>query len=67
MGKGEGEGGRVMEDKKYQDFMWNPKNEYNCHECPENRRLGLLFPERLPCGQQNCWVVCHTKSKDGEE
>ena len=52
--------------KEYQDFMRNPKNKYNCHECPENRKLGILFPERLPCGQNNCCVVCHTKSQEGE-
>lgn len=24
------------ERKKYVEFMYNPENEYNCDECPEN-------------------------------
>ena len=25
------------ERKKYVEFMYNPENEYNCDECPENK------------------------------
>lgn len=25
------------ERKKYVEFMYNPENEYNCNECPENK------------------------------
>lgn len=48
----------VEEIKAYQDFMWNAENAYNCKECPEN--VGH-DGSRFPCGQQNCWVVCHVR------
>lgn len=41
--------------KEYQDFMCNPKNEYNCNDCPERG----ISSTGHPCGQQNCWVTCH--------
>lgn len=34
-------------------------DEYNCENCPENR--GDFPHDKLPCGQQNCWVTCHCK------
>lgn len=40
----------------YEHFMFNPNNAYNCNECPER---GNGNECTLPCGQQNCWVVCH--------
>ena len=43
---------------KYTEFMYNPSNEYNCSECPENLDL---YDCGNPCGQQNCWVTCHCK------
>ena len=46
--------------KKYIDFMNTPGNAYNCSVCPENRGDHSKIERRLPCGQQNCWVVCHT-------
>ena len=47
------------ERNKYIEFMYDYKNEYNCENCPENRDD---FPhDKLPCGQQNCWVTCHCK------
>lgn len=27
------------ERKKYVEFMYNPENEYNCDECPENKEI----------------------------
>lgn len=53
-----------MENKEYKDFMWNPKNKFNCKECPENRNDCW---SKYPCGQQNCWVVCHIKSQEEGE
>lgn len=41
--------------KAYKDFMCNPCNAYNCAECPERG----ISTDGLPCGQQNCWVLCH--------
>ena len=43
------------ERQAYLRFMWDPKNSHNCEECPENSNS-----RPLPCGQQNCWVDCHT-------
>ncbi|MFR4412643.1 hypothetical protein [Anaerobutyricum hallii] len=47
------------ERNKYIEFMYDYKNEYNCENCPENR--GDFPHDKLPCGQQNCWVTCHCK------
>ena len=53
-----------MTDREYLDFMWNPKNEYNCDGCPENRHHdGNGFDHRLPCEQQNCWVTRHCERR----
>ena len=41
----------------YKKFMYDPSNEGNCEECPENRDMG--DNGRLPCGQYRCWVTCH--------
>lgn len=41
----------------YKRFMYNPSNEGNCEECPENRDMG--DNGRLPCGQYRCWVTSH--------
>lgn len=46
---------KADELKEYQDFMYNPENEYNCNECPERG----ISSTGLPCGQQNCWVSYH--------
>lgn len=41
------------ERKKYVEFMYNPENEYNCDECPENILAGnkiaglLVIAEKL--------------------
>lgn len=48
-----------MTNKEYMDFMWNSENEYRCSACPENKSDDNSC---YPCGQQNCWVVCHTKA-----
>lgn len=50
------------EIKNYIDFMCNPENERNCSECPENNDFDN-WQNRLPCGQQNCWVTCHCKKE----
>lgn len=44
--------------KKYCDFMYNPDNEFNCTDCPENAGK---YDNRYPCGQQNCLVSCHCR------
>lgn len=49
----------MKEREEYIEFMYNYKNEYNCENCPENR--GDFPHDKLPCGQQNCWVTCHCK------
>lgn len=43
--------------KQYREFMFNPKNQFNCSECPEQKSGNC--DDELPCGQQNCWVSCH--------
>lgn len=47
-----------QEVKEYKEFMWNPENSINCKACPEN----VHSRTSLPCGQQNCWVDCHTRA-----
>lgn len=49
----------------YLDFMFNRHNIRKCNECPEN--IGHNGHEACgnPCGQQNCWVVCHFKTFAG--
>lgn len=42
---------------EYSDFMYNKDNVRNCDYCPMN----YSFKSSLPCGQQNCWVVCHVR------
>lgn len=44
----------------YIDFMCNPDNAYNCDHCPENHGFSS-WGGNQPCGQQNCWVICHCK------
>ena len=57
----------AKEVKGYMDFMCNPENAYRCDICPENKgHDGNGFDNRYPCDQQNCWVVCRTKSQEGE-
>lgn len=51
-----------MADSNYISFMYNEDNEFNCHECPENRGFDD-WQDRYPCGQWNCWVTCHCKRK----
>lgn len=48
------------ERKKYVEFMYNPENEYNCDECPENKDFDD-WEGKYPCGQQNCLVTCHCR------
>lgn len=56
-----------MTNAEYLNFMYNPDNEFNCVECPENRGMDD-WQDRLPCGQWNCWVTCHCRqSEDAEE
>lgn len=50
-----------QERKEYIEFMCNPKNAYNCAECPENMDFDS-WGGKLPCGQQNCWVNCHCQN-----
>ena len=45
--------------QEYLRFMYNPENEYNCSECPENREFSEWPGYRLPCGQFSCWVRLH--------
>lgn len=49
--------GEEFSQKKYKEFMYCKENEYNCHCCPENTGMQGSHP----CGQQNCWVMCHCK------
>lgn len=53
-----------MSEKEYKDFMWNENNAYACKRCPENRNDVW---SKLPCGQQNCWVVCHARHNQTNE
>lgn len=48
------------EKEEYSQFMYNEKNYMNCDECPENQDFDS-WENKLPCGQQNCWVYCHIK------
>lgn len=59
--------GKEMTVEEYKAFMYNPANEGNCEECPENRGFEEGASRIVgPCGQQNCWVYCHCKScEDG--
>ena len=50
---------RVVGTVEYCKFMYNPDNEMNCGNCPENKDMD--GNGRLPCGQYNCWVTCHCK------
>lgn len=49
------------ERNNYVEFMYNPENEHNCNECPENKGFDS-WEGKLPCGQQNCWVTCHIRT-----
>ena len=51
------------EVNEYLDFMYNPKNSYNCDKCPENSCFDG-WEGKLPCGQQNCWVDCHCRNDE---
>jgi hypothetical protein len=46
------------EREAYIRFMYDESNIGNCSQCPENRDDDG-WQNRLPCGQQNCWVECH--------
>lgn len=39
------------ERKKYVEFMYNPENEYNCDECPENKDFDD-WEGKYPCGNK---------------
>lgn len=51
--------------EEYKRFMSNTDNIMNCSACPENIGASSEIEKKLPCGQQHCWVRCHTW-KDGE-
>lgn len=53
-----------MSKEEYINFMYNPDNRFNCSECPENHNFDD-HEGKLPCGQQNCWVDCHCKGREG--
>lgn len=53
-----------MTEMDYQDFMYNPENIEQCDCCPENQGFSSWPGHRLPCGQFNCWVVLHCKSRE---
>lgn len=55
------------EVKAYGDFMFNAENAYACDRCPENKGESSNIEKKLPCGQQNCWVVCHVRSQEGKK
>lgn len=44
------------ERKKYVEFMYNPENEYNCDECPENKDFDD-WEGKYPCGNQNAGLL----------
>lgn len=46
------------ENIAYRNFMYNRQNEHNCEACPENKGMDD-GQNRLPCGQQHCWVTAH--------
>ncbi len=50
-----------MTNSEYIKWMYDPSNECNCEECPENRQYDD-WEGKLPCGQQNCWVTAHLRS-----
>ena len=52
------------EIQDYKDFMLNPENIERCDGCPENQGFSSWPGHRLPCGQFNCWVVVHCKSRE---
>lgn len=43
--------------------MFNKDNIRNCENCPENREMSD-WQNRLPCGQQNCWVDIHCRQAE---
>ena len=49
-------------DEAYCGFMYEKGNAFRCSECPENRDMKSVDSVG-PCGQQNCWVVCHCGSE----
>lgn len=54
-----------QERRAYINFMYDPRNAFRCAGCPENRDdPGSAVEHRLPCGQQNCWVICHCRHDD---
>ena len=50
----------IMTNEEYIEWMYNPSNEYNCKECPENRGYDD-WEGKEPCGQQGCWVTVHVR------
>lgn len=51
----------ISYNEKYKEFMYNKKNCFSCHNCPENRGFDSNF---LPCGQHHCWVMLHCDRVD---
>lgn len=52
-----------QEINDYINFMYNRDNAYRCSNCPENAGFEDSPCNRCyPCGQQNCWVICHCNS-----
>lgn len=41
-------------------WLSNSKNIYMCDKCPYNNGT-ILYGNRKPCGQFNCWVAIHSK------
>lgn len=44
----------------YKKFMYNPENIGKCSICPNNEGHSGERGQ-YPCGQFNCWVLCHCK------
>lgn len=49
----------------YGQFMHNPDNVHNCEHCPANAEFDG-WQDRLPCGQQHCWVAIHCERSQEE-
>lgn len=54
----------AAEMKAYRDFMYNPENNRNCENCPEDNGESAWPGNRLHCGQFTCWVDAHCKGED---
>ena len=51
----------VEHGTKFEEFMYNRDNMYNCKNCPYGDD-GYSGPGIVgPCGQQHCWVWAHCR------